>query len=253
MIPLSRLLSNARLPRLALLWLLLGAGLRAALPLDSVIFGDTGSETAHALSPVLAVAATGPAGTSLNQPYRYLTPKTPLDIYGGEMSFQLAVDPARRNYFSVKLWGGDDNGADSGRLYVYVTLNGTDYQLGYRHEGDHMANLSNGGSASSLPGRFFYSTVLLPLWMTQGQSALTFKIISSGRIYTLGSGYEGDGGNYQFNMQANSRGVYRAYTHVEPCLEPAGEVQGAAPTPAVKPQSGATTYLGSGGSFYNAV
>ncbi len=253
MSPLFRLFSRASRSGFVVLWLALAARLGATTPLDSVIFGDAASETAHAFSATLAVAAVGPAGTGLNQPYRYLTPRSPLGIYGGEMSFQLAVDPVRRNYFSVKLWGGDDNGADSGRLYVYVTLDGADYQMGYRHEGDHMANFSNGGSTPSLPGRFFYSTLLLPLWMTQGRSALTFKIVSSGRIYTLGSGYEGDGGNYQFNMQQNSRGLYRAYTHVEPMLDPAGEVQGSAPVPVVKPQNGATSYLGSGGSFYNAV
>ena len=229
---------------------------RAVPPLDLVVFGDGGSEAAHGLSAELSVAELGPPGTTLAQPCRYFTPATPAGIYGGSATFSLAVDPSRQNYFSAKLWGGDDgvsDGTHTGRLYVYVLLDGREYQLGYRHEGDHLASISNDAPFPSLPGRFFYSTVMLPLWMTQGRSELRFKVIASGRIYALGSGYAGDGGNYQFDMNKNSRGLYRAYTHVEPRLEPVGEVQGAAPVATTKPENSPASYLGSGGSFHNAV
>ena len=235
---------------------MLGLGLKGSPALDSIRFGDSASEAEHGLTASLSASASGPTGTSLNQPYRYFTPASPVGIYGGSTTFTMTVDPSARNYFSIKLWGGDDDVTDSthkGRLYVYVIIDGVEYQIGYRHEGDHTAHISNDSPYPTLPGRFFYSTTLLPLWMTQGENTLTFKIVSTGRIYALGNGYAGSGGNYQFNMDKNSRGVYRAYTHVNPQLSPVGETQGTAPSTTLRPESVATTYLGSGSTFHNAV
>ena len=127
---------------------------RAEAPLDTIVFGDSSSESAHAFASNLTVAATGPSGTSLNQPYRYAQPKTPLDVNGGDLTFTLAVDPVRRNYVTIKFWGGDDTSIDVGRLYLYVPVAGVNYQVGYRHEGDYMP-LSVAGGTPPLPGRVF--------------------------------------------------------------------------------------------------
>lgn len=224
-----------------------------AAALDTVIFGNSASETAHALVGNASSTATG----ALAQPCRYLQPILTSGSYGvngGDITVTMAVDPARRNHFTVKLWGGDDNGEDLGRLYLYVPLNGIDYQVGYRHEGDYLP-LSVGAWTPPLPGRFFYSTTLLPLWMTRGKTSLTFKIVATGELYGLGSGGP-PSGNYQKVMARNSRNIYRAYTHVDPHVDWAdGEPQGTTPATTTRPSTGSASEstMSSGGTFFNGV
>ncbi|MCE5186350.1 MAG: hypothetical protein LLF76_09520 [Planctomycetaceae bacterium] len=221
-----------------------------AAPLDTIVFGNTSSEMAHGLLAISTQSFSGALGESA----RRCLPLDPIDYYGGSLTFIMTVDPVRRNYFTVKLWSDDDDaslGQARGRLYLYVPDGGTDYQVGFRHEGDYMP-LSVGRNGPGLTGRFFYSTTLLPLEMTLGKTSLTLKIVSTGRLYGLGQGGEKDGGNYQFLMDVNSRGIYRAYTHVDPFLNPTGETQGTAPTTTVRPSPGAEV-LAPGGSFHNNV
>jgi fibronectin type 3 domain-containing protein len=217
-----------------------------AAALDTIVFGDSGSEAAHAL----AAPDTEVIGGALGQPARRALPLTTPDVYGGSFAFTMTVDPVRRNYVTVKLWGEDDGDLRTGRLYLYVPSGGVDYQVGYRHEGDYPA-LSVTGGKPPLPGRFFYSTTLLPLSMTRGKTSLTLKIVSAGRLYGLGSGGP-PSGNYQFTMDRPGRGLYRAYTHVDPFLDPTGEVQGAAPATTARPTPGAEV-MTSGGTFFNGV
>src|SRR3954471_19040460 len=141
--------------------------------IDSVVFGDASSEQAHGFSSNFTQNIAG----SLGQSARQALPHNPVDMYGGDMTFNMTVDPLKRNYFTVKLWGGDDTDSSKGRLYLYVPINGTDYQVGYRHEGDY-APLSVTADQPPLPGRFFYSTTVLPLAMTHGHTSLTLMIVS---------------------------------------------------------------------------
>ncbi|HEX9045901.1 MAG TPA: fibronectin type III domain-containing protein, partial [Verrucomicrobiae bacterium] len=225
--------------------------------LDTVIFGNANSETAHAFvgpnTAVITNTAISPA-----QVARQGLTNNPVAVYGGALTFTLKVDPVWRNYFTVKLWGGDDIGprtsqdADIGRLYLYVPASNfvasatNNYQVGYRHEGDY-SELNTAAYKPPLPGRFFYSTTLLPLWMTQGRTNLTLTIQPGGRIYALGSGGP-PSGNYQFNMFVNSRGIYQAYSHTEPALNPAGEAQGTAPATTV-PTSPTSSVMNPNGHF----
>lgn len=211
--------------------------------IDSVSFGTPSSESSHAFSATYSETFTGNLGESA----RRLLPRNPVEVNGGQMTFTMSIDPVKRNYFSIKLWGGDDTDDDIGRLYLYIPYNGTDLQVGYRHEGDYMP-LSVTSSKPPLPGRFFYSTTLLPLSMTLGKSELTLKIVSTGRLYGLGSGGP-PSGNYQFNMTMNSRGIYRAYTHVEPMLDPQGEIHGTAPATSIRPSVSESSVLGPSGTY----
>ncbi len=229
--------------------------------LDTVIFGNPASETAHSFAgpntSIINNSAVSPAQTA-----RRSSTNNPATVNGGSLTFTLAVDPAWRNYFTVKFWGGDDSSSvygqasDLGRLYLYVPASNyvanatSNYQIGYRHEGDYIC-LNVSAYKQPLPGRFFYSTTLLPLWMTQGRSNLTFTIQPTGRIYPLGSGVA-PAGNYQFLMTTNSRGLYQAYTHTDPVLNPTGEIQGVAPTTTVRPAPTVST-LDPGGTFYNGI
>ena len=214
-----------------------------ASTLDMVVFGDSISEQLHSLTANLGETING----QLSQPARRLLPKNPVEVNGGDLTFTMAVDPVRRNYFTVKLWGGDDTNYDMGRLYLYIPLNGVTYQVGYRHEGDYMP-LSVTAGKPPLPGRFFYSTTLLPLWMTKGKTSLTLRIQSTGKLYGLGSGGP-PSGNYQYNMTLPSRGIYRGYTHTEPMLDVSGETQGTAPSSITRPAVTESSVLGSSGTF----
>ena len=241
--------------------------LKAQSSLDAIVFGNTSSETAHSFvgpnTAVITNASISPAQTAR----RGLT-NNPVTIYGGSLTFKLAIDSVRRNYFTVKLWGSDEpvgslvQDADMGRLYLYVAAtnfysgaNPTNfYQVGYRHEGDYDP-LNAAGYKPPVAGRFFYSTTLLPLWMTQGRTNLTLTIQPGGRVYDLGSGGP-PSGTYQFNMFTNSRGIYQAYTHTEPVLNPIGEVQGSAPATTTRPTSGSTSgvaTMSSGGTYWNKI
>jgi fibronectin type 3 domain-containing protein len=175
----------------------------------------------------------------------------------------MSVEPTWRNYFTVKFWGGDDNSAvsgqasDMGRLYLYVPASqftpgsSNNYQIGYRHEGDYIC-LNVSADHPPLPGRFFYSTTLLPLWMTQGRTNLTLKIVSTGRIYPLGSSGTPPNNNYQFFMTTNSRSIYSVYTHTAPLFVPTGEVQGSAPASSWRP-SPTSSIMSIGGTFQSGV
>lgn len=215
--------------------------------IDTLVFGDSASEASHGLIANSAETLTG----ALGEPARRLLPKDPIDVNGGDLTFTMAVDPGRRNYVTVKLWGGDDTSDLMGRLYLYVPIAGTDYQVGFRHEGDYMP-LSVAASKPPLPGRFFYSTTLLPLWMTQGKTSLTLKVVSTGKLYGLGAGGPPTG-NYQFNMTVPSRGIYRAYTHVAAVLMPDGEVQGSAPVATLRPAMSESSVLGPSGTYTNGL
>ena len=224
--------------------------------LDTVQFGGTtaaaASELAHSLSALPSSTASDTITGGLGQAARRCLPLSPVDIYGGALSFTMAVDPVRRNYFTIRLWGSDDVDEAMGRLLLYMTVNGVDYQVGYRHEGDY-GPLSVAADKPPLPGRFFYSTTLLPLSMTQGKTAVTLKIVSTGELYGLGNGGP-PSGTYQLNMTLPSRGIYAAYTHVDPFFTPpASETQGTMPTATLQPAVTEGSVLSATGTFTNGL
>jgi hypothetical protein len=235
------------------LWIA-GPAVASAQAWDTITFGNTASENTHSFSNYFTQVVTGLQG----QTARQCTIALPTNIYGGNLTFTLAVDPQRRNYFSIKLSGDEDGSSGiNGCLYLYIPaaqyLAGStnNYQIGFRHEGDYIT-LSSDAGHPPLPGRFFYSTTLLPLWMTQARTNLVFKIVSTGRIYDLGSGDQNSGGNYQFDMSTNSRSIFSAYTHTDPFLPVAGEVQGTAPPATTRP-SPDESILNPGGTFQSGV
>jgi hypothetical protein len=254
-------MNRALLFHLTLVLLFAASVGRSQTYLDTIIFGNTASEGDHSFTGantfIITNSVVSPAQTA-----RRSSTNNPATVDGGPLTFTLAVDPVWRNYFTIKLWGGDDSSSvyeqdsDMGRLYLYIPASNyvasatTNYQIGYRHEGDYIC-LNAAAYKPPLPGRFFYSTTLLPLWMTQGRTNLTFTIQPTGRIYDLGSGGPPDG-NYQFNMITNSRSIYEAYTHVDPILNPVREVQGSAPAVTILPSPTVST-MSPGGTFYNGI
>src|SRR5204862_6136556 len=66
--------------------------------LDTIVFGNTASEQAHTFVGNSAQVIVGNLGQSARQDL----PLSPAQVNGGDMSFTLAVDPVKRNYFTVK-------------------------------------------------------------------------------------------------------------------------------------------------------
>ena len=224
----------------------------AGTALDAVVFGNTASETAHNLVSNNTQIISGALGQSARQCLPFASP----GINGGDFSFTITIHPVKRNYITVKFWGGDEENRPSnsnmGRIYLYAPLNGVNYSVAGRHESDYTALALDGQLKAPLPGRFFYSTTLLPLWMTKGKTSITLKIVSTGRLYGLGSGIA-PSGNYQYLMDYPSRGIYKAFSHTEPMLDVSEEVNGSSPAVNENLTFAGEGVLNNGGAFFNAV
>jgi hypothetical protein len=209
--------------RLVILAVICGAASSiCAAALDTIIFGNTSSETAHGISSVNSEAFTG----ALGQPARRCLPLNPVSYDGGSISFMLKVDPHRQNYLTVKLWGSD-KGADRGRLILYID----DLQVGYRHEGDHDV-LNQCDDEAIFQGRFLYQTVALPPMHTQGKTQVLLKIAGLGPMWPYGVNFA----QKQKNLTEPTRCIYRAYTHTNTRFDPDPlEKQGVYVKPDIRP------------------
>lgn len=186
----------------------------AASPLDSLSFGDPASESAHGL--VATLSDTAPGG--LGEPARRLLPGGAEPWRGGMLRFTAKVDPARQNYFTLRLWGSDVNRNQ-------LTLHVEGKQIGYRHLGDIEA-LDIGTDAPAYPGRFTYRTCPLPLALTKGKQSINCEIRATGPIWSYGRNFD----EYQKPITGPTRGLYRAYTHTDGFFLPdANERQGTPP------------------------
>ena len=210
--------AQGRVSRIAAIALLAACAGRAAAAanVDMLRFGDAGSERQHHLTADQSEAVRG----GLGEPARRLLPLSPASFDGGSVSFDLAVDPARQNYLTVKLWGSD-RGSQSGRLILYAD----GLQVGYRHEGD-LDVLNQTDDAAEAPGRWVYQTVPLPTSLTRGKASLPLKIAALGPMWPYGANFQ----QYQKPLEQPSRGIYAVYTGVDAKFEPdPSEAQGTAP------------------------
>lgn len=212
---------------LALLGCLLPASGLAQAPLDQVVFAEEASEKAHQL----AADHSGLTKGGLKEPARQLLPLGTQDALrdwqGGQLTFTMKVDPTRQNYFTVKLWGSD---VTENRLLLYCQGE----QVGYRLLGD-VDMLDIGTEAPLCNGRFYYTTLPLPLPLTKGHTEVQLTIRSTGRIWTYGSTWD----KYQYAQTTPSRGLYRGYTHTNgDFAPPASEKQGTPGKPTVRRSPG---------------
>ena len=193
---------------------LLTARLTAAAPVDVLTFADVESEAAHNLVAEKSDVING----GLDIPARRLLPGGQHDWEGGRVGFTMKVDPAKQNYFTIRLWGSEVN---HNRLILFCEGK----QIGYRHLGD-VEILDFGTKEPAYAGRFYYGTNPLPVEMTRGKRALKFEIRSTGPIWAYGGPFD----KYQKPMEGPARGMYRVYTHTDGYFTPpADERQGAAP------------------------
>ena len=203
---------------LLLLLVICPAAATRANTIDLITFGDAPDEKAHRLEATRSEVIKG----SLDQPARQLLPLEKPGPDGGRVTFTLKVDPKQPNYFTLKVWGGDV-GEERGRLLLFCEGK----QVGVRHLGDVDACLDILSNEPRFPGRFTYTTTVLPRAMTQGKESVTLEIRSLGRIWSYGDTWE----RFQKHLEQPSRGIYAAYTHAQPqFIPPSGEKQGDAPS-----------------------
>ncbi|MDQ0060495.1 hypothetical protein J2T14_002667 [Paenibacillus harenae] len=162
--------------------------------LDKIIFGNYESENAHNFKGDFTSVITG----FLGEPARVSNPKVPAAGQGGDLTFTMKVDPSLRNYLTVKFSGEESS---SGYTSM-VNINGE--LFGFFASGDYEP-INKGWT---LPNRFYYNTIMLPLESTAGKETVEITIQSWG------------------NSSSSSRGYYNAYTHTQAYINVDGEKQG---------------------------
>ncbi|QNE35432.1 Tat pathway signal sequence domain protein [Leifsonia shinshuensis] len=193
-------------------------------PLDTVIFGDPTSETAHGLT---AISSTTVAG-DLSQSARVLNPLSPAQFWGGSVTFTIKVAPTGTTYVSIKLFGGESTPDDNHDWRLQFFINGQ--SLGYLEQGN-IDNADLRTTEERFPGRFFVHTLPLPEKLTQGKTSLQLEVKSFGSIYAYGQ----NAAQFFGNQTTDSRKLYRAYSHADPYFVPASDdVFGNAPTPTTR-------------------
>jgi hypothetical protein len=191
--------------------------------LDEISFGNPVSESMHQLTAVNSVSETG----AMNEPSRKTLPPT------GSLTFRMKVDPNKQNYVTVKFWGSDTG---EGSIFLKDAETGSSFVPEY---GSPWPELDYMLDQPALPGRFFYSTYMIPKDLTEDRTELTMKLETSGYIFP----YAPKDQWYRPQKQP-SRGIYRAYTHTDPYFIPIAEPQGTAPEAAFvsTPGSGLSPY-----------
>lgn len=192
---------------------LLGPAVCMAGPLlDSLRFGDSAAEQAHAVQAEGTLAATG----ALGEPCRRLQANSAL-------VFALCCAPGAQNYLTVKLWGSDTEVAT---IFLYDG----DKRIGTY--GNALPELDLGSGQAAFPGRFYYVTYPVPLAMTSGKTSVRLKLAAVGAM----SPYAREAKDREKPLRGPTRGLYRACTHTDPFFTPEpGEEQGTAPVPAAAP------------------
>ncbi len=196
--------------------------------LDTVYFGNLDSESAHGAVAESSDIVTG----GLNQPARRLLPQSPVSWQGGQVTFNLKVDPAALNYVTFKFWGSD-KGQQLGRLILFSD----GLMIGYRDQGDHdIVNQTD--DVPLYPGRFVYTTLPLPPSLTNGKTTISLTLEAIGIVWPYGTTFE----ERQKQFTVPSRGIYAVYCGTSPHFDPpAGEQQGVAPAAPTRPAPGPET------------
>ncbi len=177
--------------------------------LDYVILGNPQSEREHRLRSDNSEIRKG----GLGETCRVILPRRPASISGGSITVTMQCDPRAQNYLTARLWGGD-----VGENVLFIVYQGK--RLG-AHGSDWppFDKMNWREKEPRYPGRFFYSTYILPQSMTRGKSTVTFQLISRGRLYGYASSFQ----QAQHKQTTPSQGIYRLYIHTNPFFVPPPE------------------------------
>ena len=165
----------------------------AANVIDEIIFNNFDSENTHQATLTDTNAGTG----ALGEGYRRCNST---DAAVSSISFSMSCDPTTVNYLTVKFWGSD---VISGRQQLFLYDGNT--QIGKYYGGIPESEIMYWDTLPGYQDRFYYSTYIIPSYLTSNKSRLTIKLAGA-----------------QMNL-------YRAYTHLDPFFTPTGEIQGTNP------------------------
>ena len=172
---------------------------------DEIVFGNKTSEQKHAFTEKSTQIIKG----GLDELARQLMPIEGERVEGGNITFRMRVDPQKQNYCTVRFWGSDTGNENILILFCEGK------QVGYRHLGDYdVLDRSNG--QAPFPGRFIYVTTPIPIQATKGKKEIELSIRSTGRIWGYGNTLDA----YQKVMEKPTKGIYKAYTHIDGYFSP---------------------------------
>lgn len=193
------------------------APLLFASVIDSVDLGSPESESEHGFLPGASYACIGAYGERC----RRIRRPEPESWYTGEFTFTLKVRREGDNYITFK-WSGDDVTHD----HLAMTIDGKmlgqmhlgeydllDYEQCYPRDGKHET------SDSQYPGRFTYTTFLLPENAVKGKDEVTIGVRSLGHVWGYGEYFE----QFQKTIRNDSRGIYAVYLHSTAYFHPGRE------------------------------
>lgn len=174
--------------------------------LDVITLGEPSSEECHRFWSESSTVVDGDPGTDHDglsgdphRPARVALSLQEPSARVSDLRFGLRVDPVRQNFLTVAFWG-----EDTSELKTMVLVNGE--QASYRAGGDYEP--INVGTCGGLPGRFFYSTAMLPIASTSGQRQVEITL----RTYSLTYRAPADEAGYE-SVTASSRRFFEAFTH----------------------------------------
>ena len=183
----------------------------AARTIDHVPLSQEATGGAHNIRIVNGSVSPG----GLGQPTVHIAAPADGGWRGGGVDFRIKVDPAKTNFFTTRLWGGE---AVDGNL----TLICGGKQVGDRLLSDY-DQLDYGAKHPQFAGAFFYRTYRLPDSVTKGKTSIDCTIEASGAIFS----YADDFAKFQGAMKTPSRGLYDVFTHDDPWLDSGAMVDGA--------------------------
>jgi hypothetical protein len=191
--------------------------------IDTLHFGDAGSEAAHGFSGERSEVVTG----LLGWPARVFLPgdKVKDDWRGGSAAFRLKVRGDAQNYLTVRLSGEDVSGNQA-------TLYCDGKQLGYRQLSD-IDILDQGTKYPAAPGRFQYVTHPLPRALTNGKRDIGCRLQVTGPVWRYGGNFS----TFQKPMKEASRGFYALMVHDDKFI-PSAAVEGRAPVMPLRQDDG---------------
>ncbi|WP_312492997.1 Ig-like domain-containing protein [Anaerosporobacter sp.] len=172
--------------------------------IDTIDLGDFEDEKAHKMDFTYSQIITGESGENA----RVSLPKEVVEYWGGEIAFTIKVEPDAQNYFTLKLWGSD--------IPIMKTYLAIDNEIIFKSP----LVITTRTSDQPAGGRFYYSTVPIPIEKTKGKTELTVSIKTGADTYPYGAGSVEK--HFYRKMDQQSAGYYYGYVHTTASL--AGKV-----------------------------
>lgn len=160
--------------------------------IDTLILGNEESEQAHNFEAANSVTGYGGLGDT----FRQLYPDEPV-------WFEIAVDPEKMNYLTVKMWGNEFPQKD--RQHLAVTDEYGTFALEY---GTLWPDIDSMMHEQAQNGSYYYGTIRIPPQTTLGKNKIKLKMFNRGNYNAYGATKYAAAPDW-------SRQLYKIATHTE--------------------------------------